>query len=232
MLSSGIAVWLSALGCSQSTQQEAQEAVQKLSEAGKNLAKASEEVTQSLEKGGEGLADAMNKLQGAVGVNAAVEPADFRKLKKALPVELTGFTAGKATGERSKVMGIGSSQAEIQLSRNQNESITVRIVDTGSVAGLTALAGRATAAIKEIDRETETGFERMSVVDGIRTYESYDESSGFSTIRMFYGDRFSIELSGQNVSWADMELARDAVDTSHLDSLKTQTTEAVDASKS
>ena len=232
ILSSGTAVWLCSLGCSQSTQKEAQDAVQKLNDAGKNLAKASEEVSRSLEEGGQGLADAFNKLQSAVGVDAAVEPADFRELKKALPLEFTGFTAGRATGERTKVMGIGSSKAEIRLSRNKDEFITIRIVDTGTISGLTALAGRATAAVNEVDRETETGFERMGVIDGIRTYESYDEVSGISSIRMFYGDRFSIELSGQNVAWADMERARDAVDKSHLDSLKIRITDTADSSAS
>ena len=224
-----IALSACSVGCGRAAREDAQQTVEKLNEAGKGLAEASEEISRSLEQGGRGVADAIDKLQDAVGVNPDIEPADFRELKKALPTDLDGFTAGRAIGEKTKVMGIGSSQAEIRLSRNDQGSITIRIVDAGAVAGLAAWAGRAGGAISEFDRETETGFERSAVVDGTRTYEARDEATGASAIRMFYGDRFSIELSGQNVSWEELQSARDSVKWEHLDSLKVQTQQRADA---
>ena len=125
-------------------------------------------------------------------------------------------------------MGIGSSQAEVRMSGEEG-SILIRITDTGSVAGWAALAGRAAGAFAELDRETENGFERAGVVDGIPTQESHNSANGTSRINLFYGDRFTVELSGRNVTWDDMEAARAAVDVNRLDELKAQSVETAQA---
>lgn len=212
------------VGCGQSGRQEVEKAAQKLDEASQQLAEASDQFAESINQRGEGLAEAIQGVQKAVGVDADVVPIDFRELKSALPTELDGFTAGKAIGERTRVMGIWSSQAEVRMSNDQG-SILIRITDTGSVSGWAALAGRAASTFAEVDRETEHGFERSGMVDGIPTQEAHDSTTGASTLRLFYADRFSIELQGQNVGWEAMEAARAAIDMKRLDELKARSVE-------
>lgn len=214
-------------GCSPSGREQAEEAAERLSLAGQELGEAAEEVARSLDQGGQGLAGALHHVQEAVGAGGNADPVDFRDLKSALPAGLDGYTAGRAIGERTRVMGVATSQAEVRLSRDEGDGgILVRITDTGSVAGWAALAGRTAGAVIEVDRETETGFERSSVVDGVRTYESFDEAGGHSRIRLFYADRFAIDLEGEQVAWADMAAARDAVDLRRLDELAAATATA------
>ena len=95
----------------------------------------------------------------------------------------------------------------------------IKITDIGSMTGLAGMAMFAWAST-DIDKETETGYEKTSMFNGFKSHEKYDKSSKSGELSTIVGGRFVVEASGYGV---DMEAIKDAVtkvDLKKLDSMK------------
>ncbi len=96
--------------------------------------------------------------------NGPVDPVDFRKLKDILPERAAGLERTEATGEKNGAMGFSLSQAEGKYGDGE-ASLEIEITDTGGVGGM-AMMGMAAWAMAEVDKETATGYEKTTRIDG------------------------------------------------------------------
>ena len=143
-----------------------------------------------------------------------VDPVDFRKLKEMLPSRAGGLERTEATGEKNGAMGFSISQAEAKYERGET-NMEVNIVDTGGVGGM-AMMGMAAWAMAEVDKETATGYEKTTTIDGHKAYEKYDNEGKDGELNVIVGDRFIVTVKGRNVSMDQMKDTLDDVDLSKL----------------
>jgi hypothetical protein len=165
------------------------------------------------------LAQAMKMLgtQNAAG-GPRPEPVNFRELKGLLPEALPGFKRTSATGEKAGAMGMVVSHADGEYSGDGGAHLSVRITDIGNVTGPLGL-GLAGWAMVEIDRETETGYEKSTVLGGNKAFEKYDSRSKHGELNVLVGNRFVIEVKGRDVKMDDMKAVAGKLDLAKLSSL-------------
>ena len=165
------------------------------------------------------LSQAMKMLAGQNAAGPRVEPVNFRDLKALLPETLPGFKRTQAKGEKAGAMGMVVSQADADYSGDGGAHLDVKLVDVGSLAGPLAL-GMASWASVEIDRETETGYEKSTVLGGNKAFEKYDTRSRRGEIKILVGGRFIAEVKGRNVKVDDIKAAVGQLDLAKLATLK------------
>jgi hypothetical protein len=97
--------------------------------------------------------------------------------------------------------------------------VTVKITDMGSVSGLVGMATMAWAAT-EVDRETETGYERTTMFDGHKAFEKYDSEGHTAELNILVERRFVVIIGGSNVDMTFLKEAARSIDLSKLASMK------------
>jgi len=143
-----------------------------------------------------------------------VEPVDFRALKEMLPTSAAGMERTEATGEKNGAMGFSLSQAEGKY-ENADANMEVGIVDTGGVGGM-AMMGMAAWAMAEVDKETATGYEKTTTIDGNKAYEKYDTQGQSGELNVLVGDRFIVSIKGNQVSMDQMKATLGDLDLNKL----------------
>jgi hypothetical protein len=151
-----------------------------------------------------------------LGNREAVDPIDFRKLKEFLPEKTGGLDRTEATGEKSGAMGFTVSTAEGKYKGDDNTSIDIEIIDTGGIAGVSTMT-LAAWSMAEIDKETTTGYEKTTKIEGFKAFEKYDNESKSGELNVLVGERYLINVEGDNVS---IEQLRDCLKDIDLDKLK------------
>jgi Yip1 domain len=164
-------------------------------------------------------AGALGALGSALGGGKSVEPVDFRTLKAMLPESLAEMARSNASGEKSEMMGIQVATAEADYQDGASGRIHVKISDLGS---LTSLAGMAAALEPKMDKETDTGYEKTTLVNGRQTHEIYDTRSQQGEMKVLLDGRFEVAVNGNGVKMDTIKLALSKVDLSRLEALKTQ----------
>ncbi|MGQ0704417.1 MAG: hypothetical protein ACT4PM_14985, partial [Gemmatimonadales bacterium] len=91
--------------------------------------------------------------------------------------------------------------------------------DVGAMAGMAAFATFAWATA-EIDRETESGYERTVSTKGYKGYEKYDRSRKSGEVSLIVANRFVVEIDGYDVSMDQMKAALDRIDLGKLEGMK------------
>jgi len=167
----------------------------------------------------EQLTKAMQALSGAQAGQTPVAVVDFRELKALLPESLDGFKRTNASGEKNTTMGITLSQANATYEATDGGNVTIKISDNGGMGGLMAFAQAAWAS-SEIDRETDTGFERTATYKGHKTHEEYDREERSGKIDAIIGGRFNVEIQGYQVAWESLQAALGQLDMDKLAGLK------------
>jgi len=163
----------------------------------------------------------MMKAMGAImsgGTNAAAV-VDFRELKALLPAALDGMKRTNASGEKSGAMGMTVAFAEGTYEADAGGSITIKISDNGGLGGFMAFA-QASWAASEIDRESDTGFERTTTYGQNKAHEEYDNSGKSGKVEILVAGRFMVEASGNDIAWEAIQAAAKKVDTAKLATLK------------
>lgn len=165
----------------------------------------------------------LNALMGALGqvmqgsTNAAVAVADFRELKALLPAELTGLKRASASGEKSSAMGMTISFSEGHYAAGE-ASIDIKISDFGGTGFATMMAAGWT--MQEIDRETDTGFERTTTIGGHKAKEQFDTENKSGSTEVLVAGRFLVEVSGNGVTAEAIKDAVGKIDLAKLAALK------------
>jgi hypothetical protein len=165
----------------------------------------------------EDMMKAMGTLMSG-GTNAAAV-VDFRDLKALLPATLDGMKRTNASGEKSGAMGMTIAFAEGTYEADGGGNIHIKISDNGGMGGLMAFAQAGWAA-SEIDRESDTGFERTTTYGQNKAHEQYDNSGKSGKVEILVGGRFMVEVNGLNVAWEAIQAAAKKVDLVKLAAVK------------
>ena len=214
-------------GCGKSSEQQAKEdTAKKIGDAGKQMEQAAKDLEDAAKKGGQGMADAMAKMGIAVGgavseaaksVGAAVEPVDFRELKSLLPDTIGSMKRSSAGGEKGGGFGIVVSHAEGHY-QGEGGSVDLKITDPGTLSGFAAMA--AMWMNMELDKETDSGYEKTGTANGRRFHEKYDKNSKSGEYTVVVGNRFMVEVNGRGIDMPTMKKAIDQVNLAKLESMK------------
>lgn len=157
---------------------------------------------------------AMNSvMSGNTNPTAVV---DFRELKSLLPTELAGLQRKNTSGERSGALGMTVSYAVADYQSEDGQYLSIKISDMGGAGSLGTLMS--SWSLSEIDRESDTGYERTTMLKGQKALEKYERDTKSGEIQIMAAQRFMIEISGTGVSEQTM---REAVDKLDLDKLAT-----------
>lgn len=167
----------------------------------------------------------MNQIMQLMGAMAAqtnaqskVAMVSFRDLKALLPAALDGMKRTNATGEKTGAMGMQIAKAEGNYENDQG-SITIELSDTSGLGGLGGLAAMGWA-MAEIDRETDSGFERTSTIQGYKAIEKYDTENKDGEIELMVDKRFTVKVSGSGVPFEALQKALGKIDLKKLAALK------------
>ncbi len=224
-----------ALARERAAQAEAQLAKAELAQAKKELdkegaelgAKGAELGAKGAELGAQGAALGMKAaaagieavgaaLSGAAAGGSSADLVDFRALKGLLPDAVGALKRASASGEKNAAMGFGASWAEGRYGSEDGAHMKVKIAD---FMGAGALAALGIAAV-EVDKETETGFERTTTIDGNKAYEEYDNKAQKGELKVLVGKRFMIEIEGRRVPMQTMKDALAKIDLPKLQALR------------
>ncbi|MCF0072086.1 hypothetical protein LZD49_16520 [Dyadobacter sp. CY261] len=154
-----------------------------------------------------------------MGDREAVDPVDFRKLKDLLPENLVGMSRTEATGEKSGAMGFTVSTAQAKYQGSSDEKLNIEIVDTGGIAGVSTMA-LAAWSIADIDKETTTGYEKTTKIEGYKAFEKYNNESKSGEINILVADRYVVNVEGDNVTVDQLKQALKALNLGELGDLK------------
>lgn len=168
-----------------------------------------------LAKGLQDAAKAAEEMQ-----NVTIEPIDFRELRDLLPEDAAGLERTDVTGEKSGATGFSVSIAEADYSDGNGRDMNITITDAGSMTSLVTF-GMAWIDMN-IDRESDTGFERTDEFEGHKSFQKYDGASDPATgeIIVLVANRFVVKVEGTGVSFDDLRKAARSVDLAELDNRK------------
>ncbi len=163
-------------------------------------------------------AAAMNAVGQIMAGGKDIQPIDFRELKAMLPASLPGMQRNEASGQSGEAMGVKGSNATARYSDGANASIRIEITDLGSLSGLAALAGKFDP---NMEKETDSGYERTKRIDGQLVHERYDRRAKSGEVSVIIASRFSVTVDGSGVEPAALANALKAIDLSSLAAMTT-----------
>jgi len=146
------------------------------------------------------------------GTATATDP---EALKAYLPASVAGFTREEVSASSSGAGGYNGSQAEGRYVKD-GANIRLEVMDMGAAG---ALAGMASAFNVKSSKETATGYEKVGMVGGRMTQESYDRQGKSGEYSILVGERFMIQAHGDGVTMEDLKAAVGAVDAGRLEGL-------------
>ena len=205
----GLATAMVLGGCGKSKEQkQAEQAVKELQKLGKEMSKGAAQ-------GGGEMGDAIAALQKMAASGEKKELVDFRELKALLPEKLPGMKRTNASGEKSGAFGMSMAMAQGRYEGEDGASIDVEVSDIGGMGGMASLAQMGWAAA-EIDRETETGYEKTTTLAGQKAHEEYNRESKSGSLEVLVASRFMVKIEGDNVDMATIKKAADALNINKL----------------
>jgi hypothetical protein len=142
---------------------------------------------------------------------------DFHKLKDMLPESLPGMQRKEASGQSGEAMGLKGSSATARYADTASASINIEITDMGTLSGL---AGFASKFDPKMEKETDTGYERTTKVDGQLVHERYDRRSKSGEVGIVLADRFAVTVRGDGVEPATLTAALKQIDLAKLAALR------------
>jgi len=170
----------------------------------------------------ETMQQAMKEIEKAVEESGVgkVEPVNFRTLKELLPGSVAGIDRTEASGEKSGAMGIKLSKAEGKY-REDDKRVEITITDMGSMSA-GGMGGMFAAGwlMAEIDRESDSEYEKTTTFDGHKAYEKYNSDRNRGEISVMVEGRFLVQVEGNNVSMDDLKDALNEIDLDELESMK------------
>ena len=142
----------------------------------------------------------MNTALNAVGQimtgGKDVQPVDFHRLKDMLPETIGGLRRTEASGQSGEAMGIKGSSATARYGDGANASVQIEITDLGSLSGLAGLAAKFDPSM---EKETDTGYERTTKINGQLVHERYDRRARSGEVSVILNNRFSVTVNGSGV---------------------------------
>ena len=164
--------------------------------------------------------DNMKEVQKSMKEGQKYEVVDFRELKALLPESFGDLKRTNAKGEKSGAMGFTISKAEADYNNEEHsQSIDIEITDLAGASGFAGLAAWGWA-MADIDKETETDYEKTIKYKGHKAYEKYDNEYQNGSIEVLVSGRFMVSVSGNNVPMEMIKSSMDEIDFAQLESMK------------
>ena len=161
----------------------------------------------------------MTALGGAVGGSHRVEPVDFHTLKGMLPDSLPGMQRTDAEGSSQQAMGVKSSAATAKYRGPAGARAEIKISDISGVSGLMDAAG---SLVQATNSESDTGYEKDTMLGGRSAHEKYDGTSKHGEISVIVVKRFAVEVTGDAVPMSTLEQYAGHIDYARLEAMKDQ----------
>jgi len=210
-----LVVALLTAGCGTSEHEKQAEAAAAQAQAATEQAQtATEEATKQAQAGMAQVAKGLEAMAGNAG--AAVDPVGFKDLQVFFP-ELDGWSRKKPTGEQI-TSPMPFAQAEVRYEQG-DASLDMKIMDSGFHQLL--IAPYMMFLSTGYQKETESGYEKSTTVNGEPGWEKWDGDSRHGELNAIVGKRYLVLLSGEQL--ADMkplQTAMAGVDFPRLAALK------------
>ncbi|MDQ6917408.1 MAG: YIP1 family protein [Pseudomonadota bacterium] len=158
------------------------------------------------------MSTALNAVGQIMTGGKDVQPVDFHRLKDMLPDKIGGMRRTEASGQSGEAMGIKGSSATARYEGGDG-SLQIEISDLGSLSGLAGLAAKFDP---NLEKETDTGYERTKRVDGQLVHERYDRRARSGEVSVILNNRFSVTVNGSGVDAGVLTGALKEVDLSKL----------------
>lgn len=153
------------------------------------------------------------------GVDPSVEPVDFKRLQEALPAAPAGFKRSDLQGSKTAMGEMKFSHAQARYENEEGASLDIQILDYGSLKSSVAAASYAWTAM-DINHETATGYTRTTTYNGRRGFEEYDSEGKSGQFWIVVGDRYIVNVDGNNLPMEQIKAAMDGVDLAKLAALR------------
>lgn len=114
-------------------------------------------------------------------------------------------------------MGMRISNTVARYEGDGGRSMTIAITDIGGM-GSTAAMGMAAWSMTDFDRTTSSGFERTTRFEGFKAMESQSKQGSYTSAKLsvLVGERFIVQLEGQNVELDALKGAARSLDLREL----------------
>jgi hypothetical protein len=163
----------------------------------------------------------MSALGGSLGGNVRHDPVDFNTLKSLLPVSLPDMQRTNAEGSAQQALGVKSSSASADYrgtdAGSANPRMQIKIAD---ISGISGLLDAASGLVQTGETQSDTGFEKDTVLNGRAVHEKYDRRSGDGEVSAIIAKRFSVEVTGRGVAIGQLEKTLGSLDLARLESMK------------
>lgn len=156
-------------------------------------AKGAEQAGKAAEQAAKGFQDLAKAMAGG-GDAKPVDPVSFRDLQALLP-EVSGWTKGTPSGERMTTP-VSFSQTEVEYTKG-DARIEVKIVDSGFHQLL--LAPYAMFLATGYERESSTGYEKSTTINGQPGWEKWNKDSKDGEVNALVGKRFLVTIDGNGI---------------------------------
>jgi hypothetical protein len=164
--------------------------------------------------------DNMKEVQKNMEEGKKHEVVDFRELKALLPESVGDLKRKNAQGEKNSTMGFTISHAEADYDNEDgSQNINIDITDMTGASGLAGLAAWGWT-MAEIDKETDTGYEKTTKYRGHKAYEKYDKQYQDGSIEVLVSGRYMVSVQGNNVPMELVKNAMDEIDIGKLEAMK------------
>jgi hypothetical protein len=150
--------------------------------------------------------------------NGPVETVDFRKLKEMLPADADGLARKSATGEKNGMAGFAFSTATGRYENDDSsQNIELVLVDAG---GTGAMMGMAAWSMVDMDKETDSGYEKTTMIGDNKAYEKFENADKSGEVAVLVNKRFIVTVKGKGVAMDKLKSVLDDVDLDKLGELK------------
>ena len=157
-------------------------------------------------------AEKMKEAQKSMEEGQKYEVVDFRELKALLPESIGDLKRANAEGEKSGAMGFTISKANADYNNEDfSQSIDIEITDLAGASGYAGLAAWGWAMV-DIDKETESGYEKTTKYKGHKGYEKYENEYQNGSIEVLVSGRFMVSVHGNTVPMTTIKSAIDELD--------------------
>jgi len=150
--------------------------------------------------------------QAEAGTATATDP---EALKAFLPASFAGYTRGEVSASSGGAGGYQGSQADAEYTKG-DANMRLEVTDLGAAG---ALAGMASAFNVKSSKESGTSYEKVGMVAGRMTQESYDRAAKHGEYSVLVGERFMVQARGDNVTMDELKAAVGSVDAGRLEGL-------------
>lgn len=166
-----------------------------------------------------GMAAAAEQMQAAAEREPAA-PVNFRVLRDLLPEALPGMERTDIEGATQGAMGFSVSEAEATYTAPEGADgrITIKVSDLGALPSMAMMGMAWTMA--EVDRETNSGYEKTVTMGGSRGFRKYNTERQTGEFSLSVADRFLVAVEGRDVEDAQLEAALRTVDLSALEAMR------------